>query len=294
MESKYSFAQAVFGVFVGITLGLLITLNWWGDTWWQIAIACVIGTTFGAFAADPRLAWRIIADATVSVFSRTLLEIRKLPGAEIGLKEIGPAMSAWLIYWMFFGGLFSILLSSDKGADGTLSVLTLGFLLGFFLSSVGIMFVKAVEESQNRDESQSRLGFLPYPGCPMKKFVSLPETPISAALMFFPGIWTFLMMLITVVIFFLLAVIGFLVMLIRLPLKAIYLSRNSRLLQAAVSIIIGILIGTAAHSYWWGWGIGIGFLSLTKVWEQLYEPARRWQKEYWVWYKAWWKELQFN
>lgn len=59
--------QILLGVGVGITLGLALTLRYWGDAWWQITIAIMGGIIAGLFSTSPTGAFYIFKE----VFQKT-------------------------------------------------------------------------------------------------------------------------------------------------------------------------------------------------------------------------------
>lgn len=294
VSSSLTIGRLILSVVLGIALGLTITLNL-GSAWWQVVIASAISGIIGACIAETK-AVRQVAARSLSWFQE---EIRKTPEIiESAGKRLPKfqriesktpvslhAVGFWLNWEVLFVVSFLFLLHS--GEERVFLVLLLSSLSSWVFARL-LFFTYA-------DPSKERECFL---WCPLPFNFSDPKThwvikegTILGTLASCLGAWVFLwslaMMTVTLVgvlIFFALLWLSWgIFALIRLPLVITAFSRDSKVLEVFASIAIGVIGGTIFHSYWWGWGIGLGFLGLTFLPEIVREKSFAASQSYREW-----------
>ena len=92
--------KTLLGIVVGITGVLLLTLNYWGNTWWQIAISLLVGILVGVTIADHKEFFRILRSATEKIFKSLSEKIRKIKFRSIIYNIIVSKVFLCLFYFL--------------------------------------------------------------------------------------------------------------------------------------------------------------------------------------------------
>jgi hypothetical protein len=87
MKTKIIF-RMFSGIFIGILGTLLLTLNYWGNSFWQVAIAITCGVLLGMFITDTKLSIQILKNTCILTWRFFVYFYEGITSIKINLRKV--------------------------------------------------------------------------------------------------------------------------------------------------------------------------------------------------------------
>lgn len=255
--------QMIFGVIIGITGTLLLTLNVWGTAWYQVIISLFVGVILGLFVADYKVASRIVISATKKSTNYVIRNSKNLNLKNSFIKSFKlPRLFSIVVtfilvitacYFLIFGFNFN-----------TFQFYLLSLCFSFFLGSSNIWkemcpdkILKVIWGKHYSLSTQGKIEVIVI-NINNVSFISAFLRSICC------GIVSLVLFLAVLLFLIYLGIVWLFSIILGIALSPIYIikkiSQCSFSLTIATSIVIGGLIGTFCVSYILGIIAGVGFL----------------------------------
>jgi len=280
---KSEYTKMILGVIIGTLGTLLLTLNFWGDGWYQITCSIATGVILGMFITDYKLARQIIINVcndgakfiyriiymdnrkdeiksiaalaeTFELFLKIIFFIIPVVGMICLLSLFGPSYAllrilgfiAFIIFWSYFiHNIFLLSLWDEKLSDNQKIILWGGVDM-YFKNDSFFNVVDYEHYAEHLPPSRIRRAIF------QSIMICLPLVIISYLKKF-----AFLVTSILAVLF------------IAVPLSPFWLIKEigkyGKMMAVSGSIVVGGLVGTMIHSYFYGIGTGVLMCSMCLI-----------------------------